>query len=165
MSPAHKRRLILNNTGSPLHSSEDRFSSSGKHKKIEKGVMSHFRKRGSIKTDTAKVETSNPSTPTRFGNKMPVLSKSSSSYFPNPVEGGTKSQKSKSGAGGGLRGIWKRNSRKKTALKTDGEEWVDGTGSVEQSPAHELSRRLSLKRKNSIVSDKVILDSVCSTIQ
>lgn len=158
MSPTHKRRLIVNG-GSPMNSSEDRFSLSGKQKKMEKGVMSHFKKRGSVKNDTAKVEASKkseaPSTPVRFGNKMAVLTKSSSSYFSNSPEGGPKPQKAKSGVGSGLRGIWKRGSRKKAALKLEMDDCVDGSGSAEQSPAHEITRRLSLKRKNSVMTDKV----------
>lgn len=158
MSPAHKRGLIMNG-GSSMNSSEDRFSLSGKQKKIEKGVMSHLKKRGSVKNDNAKMEASKksdaPSTPVRVGNKMAPLTKSSSSYFTNSPEGGSKSQKSKSGVSSGFRSIWKRGSRKKAALKMDADDCVDGTGSGEQSPAHEITRRLSLKRKNSVMTDKV----------
>ena len=155
MSPAHKTRLIMNG-GSPMNSSE---ALSGKQKKMEKGVMSHFKKRGSLKNDSAKMEASKksdvPTTPVRFGNKMAPLTKSSSSYFANSPESGSKSQKSKSGVSSGLRGIWKRGSRKKAALKIDTDESIDGTGSGEQSPAHDITRRLSLKRKNSVMTDKV----------
>ena len=60
------------------------------------------------------------------------------------------------GVGGGLKGLLKRNSRKKTAVKvSESEEWVDVPGSMEHSPARELPRRMSLKRKNSFASDKV----------
>ena len=163
MSPTHKRRMFVN-AGSPLHSAEDRFSSSGKHKgskSHEQSVMSHFMKRGSMKNDTVKNETNkkpeSPSTPNRFGNRKPSLTKSSSFFSPNPVENGTKPQKSRGITGGGLKGIWKRNSRKKASVKADSEEWVDVGVAVEQSPGRDLQRRLSLKRKNSLAGDKVSL--------
>lgn len=161
MSPTHKRRMFVN-AGSPLHSAEDRFSSSGKHrgsKSHEQSVMSHFKKRGSMKNDTVKNETNkkpeSPSTPNRFGNRKPSLTKSSSFFSPNPVENGTKPQKSRGITGGGLKGIWKRNSRKKASVKADSEEWVDVGVAVEQSPGRDLQRRLSLKRKNSLAGDKL----------
>ena len=60
------------------------------------------------------------------------------------------------GVGVGLKAIWKRNSRKKTAVKvSESDDWVDVGGATEHSPARELPRKMSLKRKNSMASEKV----------
>ena len=122
--------------------------------------MSRFKKHSSGKSESVKIEShkkAEPSpVPSRFGNRIPALTKSSSAYFPNAVEHTTsKPHKSRGSSGGGLKGIWKRTSRKKTSVKYEGEEGVDGGAAVEQSPTHELPRRLSLRRMNSISGDKV----------
>ena len=169
MSPTHKRKLNVNGgaTGSPKQAGDGGVNSSpGKSKKNgDKSVMSSFRKRGSIKSESSKVDstkrTDAPGTPTRFGGRMPSLTKSSSAYFPNSVsENGVKSPAAatgqKSGRGGvsGIKGIWRRSSRKKTA-KIETEDWVDVGGTSDQSPVREMPRKLSLRRKNSISGDKV----------
>ena len=103
------------------------------------------------------------STLTRFGGKVPPLTKSTSTFLPNSTvtENGAKSQQKSLGRGsvGGFKGIWKRNSRKKSTLKGDADEWVDVGGVSEQPSARELPRRLSLRRKNSISGDKVTTNS------
>ena len=164
MSPTHKRGMLVN--GGPLvHSTEESFSPLHKQKSRsgERSIMSPFRKRSSMKNDLLKSDSNKrtevQSIPARYGKRMPSLTKSSSAYFPNSVgENGTRMHKSGRGigVGGGLKGLLKRNSRKKTAVKgSESEEWVDVPGTMEHSPARELPRRMSLKRKNSFASDKV----------
>lgn len=163
MSPTHKRKLIV--TAAGHKQSNDRvFNSPSKHKKNgEKSVISSFRKRGSVKSEPSKAEMNKkvdtPATPTRYGGRMPSLTKSSSAFFPNSIDNGSKSpavqQKTSRSTVGGIKGIWKRNSRKKTAVKTESEDWVDIGGAIDQSPVRELPRRLSLRRKNSVAGDKV----------
>jgi hypothetical protein len=168
MSPTHKKGMLVNG-GPLLHSVEESISPSHKQKSKsgERGMMSPFRKRSSMKNESLKSEmnkrTEASTIPARFGKKMPSLTKSSSAYFPNSsvAENGTKLQKSGRGmgVGAGLKGIWKRNSRKKTSVKvSESDEWVDVGGTVEHSPARELPRRMSLKRNNSVAGDK--LDSL-----
>ena len=164
MSPTHKRRLLVNTASGSL--TEGSLTSSGKHKKGgggERSVMSPFKKRSSMKHETLKIDASRrneaPATPTHYGNRKPSLTKSSSAFFPNlpVIESGTRSPQKSVGrsAVGGLKGIWKRNSRKKTSLRTETEDWVDVGGASAQSPVRELPRRLSLRRKNSLSGDKV----------
>ena len=155
--------------GSPNHATaESGLTTSGKHKKpVEKLVMSPFKKRSSVKNDRSRTETGKKSDggtiPARYGGKCPALTKSSSAYFPNSTSttvtenGGMKMPQKSANVGrstvSGLKGIWKRNSRKKTALKLDSEDFVDVGGvSEHQSPSRELPRRLSLRRKNSVSS-------------
>ena len=165
MSPTH-RYLISSNGGggaggsgggeSPVHSGDDRFSLSGKHKSrgksSERSVMSRFRKGGSVKRTDA------TATPARFGGKAALLTKSSSAFFPNGTEHSTKVTKlarNEGGGGGGLKGIWKRNSRKKsqkTSSAVESEEGVDSGVSVD-TPPREPRRSLSLRRKNSFTGD------------
>ena len=146
---------------------------SGKHKKHgDKSVMSPFRKRSSAKNEPGKADGGKKidagTIPARYSGKRPPLTKSTSAFFPNSATngvasegGGTKTQQKSAsvgrGAVSGLKGIWKRNSKKKTAVKMESEDWTDvGGASDHPSPSRELPRRLSLKRKNSVSSgDKV----------
>ena len=173
MSPSHANRFIVN-TSSPTHTAEGSLTASVKQRKpSEKSVISPFKKRSSVKNEGVRQESGKkPETspiPARYGGKRPSLTKSSSAYFPNsatpengaarpPIQKGTPTR----GGGGGIKGIWKRNSRKKTAVKMESEEWVDVGAPSDQSPSRELPRRLSLRRKNSISADKVChLCGVC----
>jgi hypothetical protein len=147
---------------------------SGKHKKhSERSVMSPFRKQSSVKNDRVMAETGKKSEggqiPARYGGKRPALTKSSSAYFPHSTttstaaveNGGPKTPQKSASVGrsavSSLKGIWKRNSRKKTSLKFDAEDFVDVGSRVSehQSPSRELPRRLSLRRKNSVSGDKL----------
>ena len=90
----------------------------------------------------------------RFGGKAPQLTKSSSAFFPNSTEHPPKvtklAQNEGGRGGGGLKGIWKRNSRKKsqkTLSAVESEEGVDSGVSVD-TPPREPRRSLSLRRKN-----------------
>ena len=170
MSPSHTSRYV--GAPSPSHAAaESGLTTSGKHRKLsEKSMMSPFRKRPSVKNEGARMDpgkkADTPPIPAQFGTKHPSLTKSSSAYSPNSAmvaaEGGPKQslhQQHKSSpvrsTVGGIKGIWKRNSRKKMAVKMESEEWVDVGGASEQSPSRELPRRLSLRRKNSVSGDKV----------
>ena len=175
MSPLHTNRLMVGSLSSPTHvPAESSLTMSGKHKKHgERSVMSPFRKQSSVKNDRVMPETGKKSEggqiPARYGGKRPALTKSSSAYFPHSTttstaaveNGGPKTPQKSASVGrsavSSLKGIWKRNSRKKTSLKFDTEDIVDVGSRVSehQSPSRELPRRLSLRRKNSVSGDKV----------
>ena len=166
---------MVGSLSSPTHvPAESSLTMSGKHKKHgERSVMSPFRKQSSMKNDRVMAETGKKSEggqiPARYGGKRPALTKSSSAYFPHSTttstaageNGGPKTPQKSASVGrsavSSLKGIWKRNSRKKTSLKFDTEDIVDVGSRVSehQSPSRELPRRLSLRRKNSVSGDKV----------
>ena len=150
MSPTHTQHFIVNG-GSPVHSADDRFSASGKHKKNGKGPDRSGSAFGRFKKSSSMKKGEGSPVPARYGSVVPHLTKSSSAFFPHTMEHAVKPHKS---VGGSLKGIWKRNSRKKSMKATmEADECVDSGVSVDSPPRDHPRRSLSLRRKNSFSND------------